>query len=437
MYSTGDMGNDQRAQRLPFTMVGDSELRRVLFAASEENGIPLCSGVDGTTPADAMPGPSPRICIFDRPSYQAFVRGPPSGEAARKEVPVAGFDFVVCTLGNAHPKTFRYRRQDAAAALTRAVSLLRAYDAPLDQIVVGRSWAMRTVRKQVRALAPFRDVSVMLLGESGTGKEVVAHALATVDGRAPEAFVALNCAGVPRGLVESTLFGHERGAYTDALEGRVGLMEEASGGTLFLDEVAEFPGDVQPKLLRVLEERRFRRLGANEEVSFDARVVSATNREVRDEQVMRLDLFHRLAGFTISIPPLRHRPEDILDLAPLFLSRFCVRSRLGRHELSEGALEVLQEQDWPGNARQLKAVVERLVIKSTTGRIDTDAVVAAVGCGRKASNASPPPNLPLSEVRRRLIERALADHDGNVAKAARALKIPRSTLRGWLRRQRD
>jgi formate hydrogenlyase transcriptional activator len=232
--------------------------------------------------------------------------------------------------------------------------------------IVGKSAALRSVLQQVATVAP-TDSTVLIYGETGTGKELIARAIHNLSSRQSNAFVKLNCAAIPMGLLESELFGHEKGAFTGAIAQRIGRFELANGGTVFLDEVGEIPLELQPKLLRVLQEREFERLGGTRTLRTDARLIAATNRDLAsmvDEQKFRSDLFYRLNVFPVRVPSLRERPEDI----PLLVRHFaeqCARRMNKRIEtISSEALKQMRQYHWPGNIRELQNVIERAVILS-------------------------------------------------------------------------
>jgi len=233
--------------------------------------------------------------------------------------------------------------------------------------IVGKSEALRYVLHQVETVAP-TDSTVLIYGETGTGKELVARALHNLGARRSAAFVKLNCAAIPTGLLESELFGHEKGAFTGAIAQRVGRFELANHGTVFLDEVGEIPLELQPKLLRVLQEREFERLGSSRTLRTDARLIAATNRDLAamvDENKFRSDLYYRLNVFPIRVPALRERPVDIPLLVRHFVQQFS--RRLGRQidTIPSDTMEALVRYHWPGNIRELQNVLERAVIIST------------------------------------------------------------------------
>jgi DNA-binding NtrC family response regulator len=292
---------------------------------------------------------------------------------------------------------------------------------------VGRSSAMEPVLEQIAAVAS-SEVSVLLLGESGTGKELAARAIHWNGARRAGPFVAVNCAAIPDTLLESELFGHERGAFTGAQRKRRGLFAEASGGTLFLDEIADMSISLQAKLLRALQDKAVRPVGGNVEIRLDIRVVSATNRDLPAlvrKATFREDLYYRLAVIPIRLPTLRERPEDIPLLAQHFLER--AAETLGRRfdGLTDEAVGWLIKQPWPGNVRQLENVVERAATLAkgpwiTRANLGTDAV-GLVGPGA-------PRRLTLYDVERQYIEQVLAETKGDKYAAARILGVSVRTL---------
>jgi formate hydrogenlyase transcriptional activator len=233
--------------------------------------------------------------------------------------------------------------------------------------IIGKSSALRKVLKEIETVAPANS-NVLIFGETGTGKELVARAIHHLSARRSNAFVTVNCAAIPTGLLESELFGHERGAFTGAISQRIGRFEVADKGTIFLDEIGEIPIELQPKLLRVLQEREFERLGNGRTLRTDARLIAATNRDLKvmvDEQKFRSDLFYRLNVFPIQVPPLRERPEDIPPLVRHFVQHFSRQMNKNIETVLPETMEALSRYCWPGNIRELENVIERAVIISS------------------------------------------------------------------------
>lgn len=315
-----------------------------------------------------------------------------------------------------------------------------------EELLLGISPEVQLLRQQIRNVARYADLSVLICGETGTGKELVARAVHEITAKGGQQ-LSINCAAIPENLFESELFGHEAGSFTGSRQSRRGLFEDARDGTLFLDEVGEMHPTLQAKLLRVLESRTFRRLGSNRDLHFTGRVVGATHRSrVGDEAGhLRPDLYYRLASFVISVPPLRKRSADIGVLANHFLERFSERYGSARKGLTRRALEALHAHTWPGNIRELRSVVEQACVASSGELIDATAVASAMRQPQQpqqpvhGENATPPAfegeeTSTLRRLERGLILRAFEESDGNVTEAARRLGIPRSTLRDKLRR---
>lgn len=318
---------------------------------------------------------------------------------------------------------------------------------PATSAILGEAPTMRAVREQIRTVARYRDLPVLITGETGTGKELVAqavHGSSAADGP----FVSVNCAAIPESLFESELFGHEAGSFTGARGARAGLFESAASGTLFLDEVGELPSSLQPKLLRALETRTFRRVGGNRDVPFRARVISATHRHLTGaEGSLRSDLYYRLAGFTIATPSLRDRELDIDMLAMHFLREFGARYGVSV-AFSPRALEALHAYDWPGNVRELRAVVQQAAVLSGSDRVGVAELMLVLRDRRQSSSVSlrvecspqtallppTPSSAPLREVERRTILDTWEASGQNLSAAARTLGLPRSTLRDRLRK---
>jgi DNA-binding NtrC family response regulator len=279
--------------------------------------------------------------------------------------------------------------------------------------------------------------SVVIQGPSGAGKEVLARVIHSASARRDGPFVAVNCAAIPAGLLESELFGHERGAFTGATERRPGLLELASGGTLFLEEVAEVPLELQAKFLRVLEERRVRRLGGRAEVPVDARVVAATQVDLKEAVRagrFREDLYFRLAVFTIEVPSLAERAEDVPLLARHFADRFATETRKTLRGFSPGAMRRLQAHAWPGNVRELRNVVERATILSDGPLIHEGHLPPELGAGDPGEGSVRfPLGRTLEDVERAYLLTTLRRNEGNRARTAAALGISEKTLYNKLR----
>jgi DNA-binding NtrC family response regulator len=299
--------------------------------------------------------------------------------------------------------------------------------------MIGETGEMQAIYDKVRLIAPTK-ANVLILGESGTGKEVLAKAIHQASPRARKPFVAVHCAALPEALLESELFGHERGAFTGAVSKRQGRFELASGGTIFLDEIGEVPLSMQVKLLRVLESREIQRVGGTETVSVDVRILAATNRDLQEEVAegrFREDLFYRLNVVSITLPPLRHRRADIPLLVRAFLSEFAREN--GRAEVpsvSREAMDILTAYHWPGNVRELRNVIENTSV-FLRGNVVEPANLP-ITMAKKSEQPSDgmffPMGIPLEQVETEYLKKTLEQCDGNRTKAADLLQISRRTL---------
>jgi two-component system nitrogen regulation response regulator NtrX len=324
----------------------------------------------------------------------------------------------------------------SALELARQRDLNRALRQELEpgRELVGRSQAIEDVQALVRRVAP-TDSRVLIMGESGTGKELVAVAIHALSPRRDGPFVRINCAAIPRELIESELFGHEKGAFTGATRQRRGKFELADGGTLFLDEIGDLSPEAQAKLLRAIEAGEIERVGGSELIPVDVRIVAATNHDLEaevEEGRFREDLFFRLHVMPIRIAPLRERKEDIPLLVAHFLERYRTRHGLRAPNFTESAMAALVAYEWPGNVRELGNVIERLMILFPDREIGADEIAGVLPRGRAAPGAAFPEPTSLSDMlegyERRLIRDALDAAGGNVAEAARRLKTDRPNL---------
>jgi len=315
--------------------------------------------------------------------------------------------------------------------------------APVDAPVIV-SDAMKKVL-ELASRAGHADIPVLIGGETGAGKEVTARAFHERGGRASGPFCEVNCAAIAPGLLESVLFGHEKGAFTGADKRSLGVFEQASGGTIFLDEIGELSAAAQSALLRVLETKRLRRLGGTQEIQVDVRVIAATHRDVRrmvEEGKFREDLLYRLEGLTVRVPPLRERPEEIEPLAAHFLSGAAKKWNTPAREISDAARGALRRYSWPGNVRQLRNAIERAAAVCATSRVELDDLPDYLfEHGSEAPRSTPtsvtPSIAPLVDVVREFeaarIREALSQAGGNQSQAARLLGIPRRTLGGKIK----
>jgi two-component system, NtrC family, nitrogen regulation response regulator GlnG len=335
-------------------------------------------------------------------------------------------------------------------------------DIPPQDRIVGRSPLIREISKQIGRVAPL-DVTVLILGESGTGKELVARAIYQHSKRADKPFLAINCAAIPEGLVESELFGHEPGAFTGADQRRIGRFEQADGGTLFLDEIGDMPAAVQAKMLRFLQDQTFERVGGGKSISTRVRVLAATNFNL--EQLIadgrfRRDLYYRLKEITIRIPPLRDRTEDVEELAHHFLTQFAREAGRDVSGFTPEVLEIFRRHPWPGNVRELRGAIKEATLKTTGRTILAEFLPPGLVAPAGDSNGSSVPNAGpsgsgldvvgtieamltagdkqmygkvVSAVERELITRVLRHAHGHLGNACERLGIDRKTLRNKLR----
>jgi DNA-binding NtrC family response regulator len=309
--------------------------------------------------------------------------------------------------------------------------------------IVGESPKIRELRELIQTVA-VTDARVLILGESGTGKELVAGALHTLSRRSDRHYIRINCAAIPEQLLESELFGHEKGAFTGAIKQKPGRVEEADGGTIFLDEIADMGKPLQAKLLRFLEDGSFTRVGGTEELSVDVRLIAATNRDLAKAIAVgdfREDLFHRLNVVQFNLPPLRDRGDDVQMLANHFLKHFRAKMNKGINDISTPARQKLQGQYWPGNVRELRNVIERALILETGREISVASLPDAAGVGhgpRPAASQLIAPDesldAALERIERELIATTLERSNLSLTRASELLKLTRHSLRYRMQR---
>jgi DNA-binding NtrC family response regulator len=420
---------------------GGVEEARTQLASTEIDVVITDQKMPGGSGLDVL-----RLARQDDPTTSViFLTAVGSIELAVESMRGGAFDFltkpflpeVLCASA---------RRAEEHTNLLRENSRLRHAVVRLEGSteIIGRSAGIQKVKEQIARVAT-TDVTVLIIGETGTGKELVARAIHKSSSRAAKPFVAVNCAGLAESLLESELFGHERGAFTGADRSREGLFEAAHQGILFLDEIGELSAAAQAKLLRVLTDGEVLRVGSTRSRKVDVRVLAATHRDlearVRDH-LFREDLYYRLAIFPITIPPLRQRRDDIPELAEMFLQSATSDLKVARRALTPNAVQVLKNYDFPGNIRELRNLIERACILANSDEIDAEAF-ASLGQMRQASGAgrtederdwvqSLPDNIDLREllssIEKKLIERALGAANGAQAEAARRLGLSRSDL---------
>jgi two-component system, NtrC family, response regulator AtoC len=435
MCEVAELGLGQRGYEVVSQTAGDEAL--ALIAHEDFDVVvtdlimPRMSGLDLCTRIVASRPDTPVIVATAFGSLESAIAAIRAGAYDFVTKP---FDFEVLRLALDRAVQHRTLRSEVTR-LRAVVSDTRRFEG-----LLGQSVAMKKVYDLVERIAE-TDASVLITGESGTGKELVARA---VHGRSPRKggpFVAMNCAAVPENLLESELFGHARGAFTDAKTSRAGLFVEASGGVIFLDEIGELPMPLQPKLLRALQEKRVRPVGGSGEVPFDARIVAATNRDLElmvEEQRFREDLFYRINVIHVAMPPLRTRENDILLIAQHFVDHYARTFKKNVTTISPPAAERLLGYPWPGNVRELQNCIERAVALTRMSEIVVEDLPEKMQ-GWKARElpgrtaAEPDGLLTLDEMERRHILRAMELHGGNRGLAAEALGIDRKTLYRKLR----
>ncbi|MBN2356234.1 sigma-54-dependent Fis family transcriptional regulator [candidate division KSB1 bacterium] len=300
--------------------------------------------------------------------------------------------------------------------------------------MIGTSAAMQQVYRAIEMAAP-SEGRILIMGENGTGKELVAREIHKKSGRANQPFIQLNCAAIPRELIESELFGYEKGAFTGAAQRKTGLIEKAHGGTLLLDEVGDMALETQAKLLRVLQENEFYRVGGTSAYHFDVRIISATNKDLQKEISLgnfRQDLYFRLNVIPLVIPPLRQHREDIPLLTKHFLTNYCRRNGKKMKQVTEDAMIILQNYPWPGNVRELKNIMERLAIMIEKKVIDDEAVSLVLATKSFVQTGDSDSELPLKvqlqNFEKKILKEGMIKHQGNISRLAAALKTDRANL---------
>ena len=420
----------------------EANIRRMLGGLLEAEGYGTSQAGDGDAARNEIDRSEPDVVLLDLALPGAS--GLEVLEAVRRRRPALPVvmmsgratlaDAVRATkLGAFHFIEKPLSPESVLATVGGAVELRRARERSAPPVtpadIVGGSPAMERVRERIRQAAP-TDARVLITGESGTGKELVASAIHHLSRRSRGPFVRVNSAAIPRELIESEMFGHERGAFTGATDRRRGRFEQADGGTLFLDEVADLSQDAQAKLLRALEAGEIQRVGGSRAVPVDVRVVAATNRNLEagiEAGSFRADLYYRLNVVPIRIPPLRDRLQDLPELVAHLMDRLRTRQGMSPPELRPVALRALAAYDWPGNVRELANICERLAILYARGEADAGAVLDLLPAAA-AEGAAQPLNERMDDFERRLIERALSAAAGNVAEAARSLRTDRPNL---------
>ncbi|MCH9688929.1 MAG: sigma-54 dependent transcriptional regulator [Deltaproteobacteria bacterium] len=392
------------------------------------NGIEFCSRV-----------------VEDRPDQVVMVMTAfGSMKSAIAAIRAGAYDYItkpldVDAVGLRISRVVRECRiRDEARRLRAVVNVRESYGG-----LLGASPAMRKIYDLLERVSD-SEASVLVTGESGTGKELVARAVHDNSPRREGAFVAVNCSAVPENLLESELFGHAKGSFTDARNDRTGLFSQANGGTLFLDEIGEIPLSMQPKLLRALEERKVRPVGTNVEIDIDVRIVAATNRDLEaavEDGRFREDLFFRVNVIHVDLPPLRSRGTDILSLAQHFLGRYALQAGKEVHGISPSAAQRLCDYDWPGNVRELRNCLERAVALTRFTDVAVEDLPERVAKYRRShvvvAADDPTELVPMEEVERRYILRVVETVGGNKTMASKILGLDRKTLYRKLERYKQ
>ncbi len=428
----------------------DDEARRALHLMLDRSGkqVAATTELDGarqylqSTECDAVIAPADLATLLVGIASTGGGAAPIIGVVAARDLAgatgllEAGVDDVV---------TEPFDELAVTLALRHVATLPRRMRARVEgSSLIGDGEAMQRLRATIEQIARTRS-TVLILGESGTGKELVARAIHDASPRRGRKFVAINCAAIPAALLESELFGHVRGAFTDAIRDKAGLFEDADGGTLFLDEIGELPLTLQAKLLRALQEGEIRRVGDTVSMKVDVRLIAATLRDLTVDVAagrFREDLYYRLNVLPVRIPPLRERSDDIPQLAKFFAERHSARHQLGAIELGDEVIATLQQQPWPGNVRELENVIERALVLADGPAIDLEflGTVMNVSPGRDGGNAGDPGSTngtdhdglsikkATRELEQDLIRRALGVTGGNRTNAAKLLEISHRAL---------
>jgi DNA-binding NtrC family response regulator len=365
-------------------------------------------------------------------------------EAAVKAINLGAYDYISKPF-NLEEISFIVRKALETGSLRNQVKQLRGR---LDSII-GEAEQMMRVKNLIEKITRSDATTVLIQGESGTGKELIAKAIHHGSSRADKPFQTMNCAALPITLLETELMGHEKGAFTDARTAKKGLFELADGGTLFLDEIGDMDLNMQAKLLRVLEEKSFRRVGGVKDISVDVRVISATNQDLgkaMSEGKFRKDLYYRLQVVTVSLPPLRERGDDILLLARHFINHYNCECHKNVHGLSRDAEQIMRSYPWPGNVRELRNAIERAMIFEIENEVLPEHLPQELMEFRPAA-AQPAPlsisldcleipeaGISIEDVERALVKRALEMAHGNQTRAAQLVKMPRDAFRRRMRR---
>jgi two-component system, NtrC family, response regulator AtoC len=425
-----------------YQVTGCESAEQALVCATTENFDVVLSdvhltGMDGIELCRRLVAMRPDVPVIVVTAFGSI-------DTAISALRAGAFDFIQKPVETVH-LYHTLSRATERSRLEREVRRLRAQTESSASVgnIIGESPAMKRVYSLIHQVAD-TDTSVLVTGESGTGKELVARALHNESKRREAPFMAFNCAAVPAQLLESELFGHVRGAFTDAKADRKGLFEQAQHGTVFLDEIGEMPLELQPKILRVVQERKLRPVGSTKEIDLDIRIVTATNRDLEKEVAagrFRADLYYRFNVVAIELPALRERGMDVLHLAEHFLRQFAMRMGSRVRGLEPSAAQKLLDYNWPGNVRELSNYIERAVTLAQNELISVgdlpEKVRVREAPAASAELALPQQIIPLHELQERYIETVLKSVHGNKTQAAKLLGVDRRTLYRKLERQAE
>ena len=444
--------------RVKILIVDDEPSHRLMLCAHLKSGYDVCEAANGLQAVEAvkkqffdlvlmdirMPGTSglealrqikaisPRIVVFIVTAFQSV-------ETAREALRQGASDYIVKPV-DIEELVANIEREFSYRDLQRENTLLkeRLGDQFTESNIIARSSKMREVMEEIALIAP-SDATVLILGESGTGKELIANLIHERSVRAKKPFIKLNCAALTEALLESELFGHEKGSFTGATERKPGRFELANGGSFFLDEVGEMRSTTQVKLLRVLQEQQFERVGGTESITVDTRIITATNKKL-DKEVkagrFREDLYYRLNVVPIQLPPLRERKEDILPLAEYFLKFYGEKNHREAVKILPEALDLMMRYDWPGNIRELENTIERGVIIARSEYLTPDELppnLRNISESKAHYGSEMSVGSTIKEMEKEFIARTLTSVAGNRTRTAKILGITRKTLQNKIR----
>jgi DNA-binding NtrC family response regulator len=435
--------DDKDSMRQMLSRTLESEGYEVETAKDGEGGLEKAKGkkydliladlklpkMDGIEVLSSLKDLDPEVAVIMMTAYGTI-------ESAVEAMKQGAFDFLAKPFDTDHLNVLIRRALENRRLVAENILLREELAHNLGYAeIIGKCEKMKEVSRLIQKVAS-SDTTVLLLGESGTGKELFARAIHNLSPRKKASYVAINCAAIPRELLENELFGSEKGAYTGAVARKMGKFEIAEGGTIFLDEVGDLDIALQAKLLRVLQDRTFERLGGTKTISVDVRLIAASNTDLKkaiEKNQFREDLYYRLSVFPITIPPLRERREDIPDLAEYFVKRYCAEMKKPKKNISKEALALLDKYHWPGNVRELENTIERAIILCEGKSILPEHLAIRIPTPneirlREGAGLKEVGQYAQAEAERALIVRILTQVRGNKRKAAQALKIDYTTL---------